>query len=245
MDRLIFSKQLKETTELLEKNGILYDVIFDYRNKSSFENIKFLVNSTVDSRQLSSMFGSIEKMDSKFITINRDDTKLVFIKSDEHCWTNNFYYYSGEIISDAINAMAKPLDLIYNDKGLYHKGIKNPILLTNKVFDIFNFFEIGNSTKGKSIVTGFDTLVDIFEIIINSTYFNSNAFSISDISHDDYFYAEKIKNYSLFLKAIEPFKSVPNMNYSYDSKEYYLELVDEYFKESKFLMHYFKQASII
>jgi hypothetical protein len=237
MNRDTFLKNLKEITDILETNNILYDVLFDYRNKQEFKNIKILVNDIVDDRTLCSLFGSIEKTKDKFLELNYNDISLIIVKADSNFWVNSFYYYSGEIISDALNKIANRMGMSYTDKGLYYIDTKTPILVTNKVFEIFNFFEL----KTNLLLEGFNNKRDIYEFIINSTYFNSSIFEISDIKENNFFYDEKIEYYKEFLDVIEPFNKSLEYQYTYENKENYIDLIDLYFPESNLLKKYSEQ----
>lgn len=234
MNRTEFLQKLKEVTTILESNEILYDVIFDYRNKKEFKNIKLLINDYIDINMLTDLFGTLDKVKDNFIQINYSDIKLVFIKANNDNWLNAFYYYSGEIISDCINKMANEMGMSYTNTGLYYTNTATPILVTNIVFDIINFFEL----KSTSLLTGFDDINYIHAFIINSSYFNANIFSLADIKTTDFLYEEKIENYKTFLDIIEPFKSNTNSNYEYQSKEEYIDLIDLYFPESNLLKKY-------
>ena len=257
MNRTEFLKNLKEVTDILESNSILYDVLFDYRNKQEFKNIKILVNDYVDERTLSTLLGVVEKAQGVFTQIRYKEIPVVFIKASDTNWVNAFYFYSGEIVSDAINSIANQMGLSYTDKGLYYTNTRTPILVTNKVFDIFKYFELKinpkltgfesqedineyerNISNFNSITTGFNNIKGIFEFIIDSTYFNANIFTLSDIKQDDFFYEEKLPIYSLFVKAIEPFKIAKMSNYEFPTKDEYLDTIDLYFPEAELLKKY-------
>lgn len=234
MNREEFSEKLKEVTDILENNDLLYNIIFDYRTKQEFKNIKIQISDQVDTKQLVSYFGSVDKISDNFIQVLYGEIPLVFILINDKYWTNAYYYHSGEIMSYAINKMANNMGMLYTDKGLYYIKSKTPILVTNKVFDIMRFFEL----KERMLLTGFNTLTDIIEFIINSNYFNANIFSISDISTSDFLYDEKVEIYRIFLESIDPLKNIPTCQYESVSDAENLELIDLYFPESELLKKY-------
>lgn len=241
MNREEFLKNKEKVTNILEENEILYELIFDYRYKTEFDNIKILINDFIDDKYLSSLFGSLESVKGNMLKIKFENIDLIFIKSNNNYWVNSFYYYSGEIVSIALNKIANQLGLEYNEYGLFYiHNVKKPILLTNKVFEIFNFFEVNTN----SIIEGFDYLKNVYEFIINSTFFNAKIFTSNDVNQNSLLYEENLKNYNKFIDAIEIFKNNSNCNYEFDIPENNIDLIDEYFPEVNLLMYYAKQNII-
>jgi hypothetical protein len=229
MDRDTFLKSLRNITNIIEKNEISYDIPFDYRNKNKFDNIKILVRDDLDLKVLENELGSsIIEESGVFTKMLYENESIIFIKSPELYWVNNFYYYSGEIISEAINKLASKFNLIYTPTGLYYQIKDLKILVTNKVFEIFGFFGV-NTEK---LLEGFNDLIDIYDFIIKSDYFNCELFNMSDISSDNYFKDEKIPIYEDFVDTLTLFKGRKNVNFEFEEPEKYFQLIIDYFPDA-------------
>lgn len=226
MSRDEFLRNLRNITNIIEANDISYDIPFDYRNKTKFENIKILVRDDLDLRVLENeLGGSIIEESGIFTKMLYNNEPIIFIKTPEIYWVNYFYYYSGEIISEAVNKLANKFNLIYTPTGLYYQIKDLKILVTNKVFEIFGFLGV-NTEK---LLEGFNDLIDVYDFIIKSDYFNCEIFDISDISDDNYFKNEKIEVYEDFLDTLTLFKGRKNVNFNFEEPENYFQIIIDYF----------------
>jgi hypothetical protein len=226
MNRETFLINLRNITNVIESNDISYDIPFDYRNKSNFANIKILIRDDLDLKFLINELNAVWIEDKDNLTkILYNNEPIIFIKTSENYWVNNFYYYSGEIITEAIDKIASKFNLKYTSTGLYYQLKNEEFLVSNKVFEIFEFFELNT----KKILKGFDNIVDVYEFIIKSTYFNCELFKLSDISNDNYFKDEKISLYKDFLDTITIFQDRTSVNFEFEEKEKYFQLIIDYF----------------
>jgi hypothetical protein len=229
MNRDEFLKNLRNITNIIEANEINYDIPFDYRNKTKFENIKILVRDDLDLRVLETeLGGSIIKESGIFTKMLYNNIHIIFIKTPEIYWVNYFYYYSGEIISEAVNKLASKFNLTYTPTGLYYQIKDLKILVTNKVFEIFRFFGV-NTEK---LLEGFNDLIDVYDFIIKSDYFNCEIFETTDISNDNYFKDEKITIYEDFVDTLSLFKGRKNVNFEFEEPEKYFQIIIDYFPEA-------------
>lgn len=237
IDRNIFLKELKKLKNKLEKKDILYDIPFDYRSKEYFDFIKIMVSDTIDKDYLLDITkGYFLEEKNGFILIEFNSIPTLFIKTNEYNWLNVFYYYSGIIISDCINIIANQMGLKYDTNGLTYINSKKPIHITNKVFEIFNFFEL----DVKLFLNGFNTRKDIYNLIINSQYFNVNLFKPNQIDEKNILFLEKNWYYNMFLDVISVIDEDSPINYEYKEQEYYLQLINDFFPESNLLEKFFK-----
>lgn len=225
----------KEVEDMLASKGFQTAVPASFATKPSFGDLDILVlndaeilksrnirDIIVELFQPTEMYpnGSIYSFDYKEFQI---DIILVSPKD----WITSQVYFSFNDLGNFMGRIAYQMGFRYGDYGLKlvyrHEdgGRKFEYIVSKSPEKIFEFLGFDWS----KYMMGFDTVEDIFEFIIESKYFSVHIFQYDQLNHQNRTRNKKRKNYASFLDYIQQ----NDKKYVYASKEYYVDLADEFF----------------
>ena len=221
--------------------GVETFVPFFYREKETHGDLDLLFK--MDSKYLNSKVNIKEYISKNFNTdkINNnggifsfayDNFQVDIIPMKELYWKTARIYMSWDPASNIFGKIFHKFGLSYGWDGLKYKYrnfngiVVEDILVSTDIEDILYF---GGFDYDRYLL-GFDKLEDIFEYIINSKYFTSDIFQMSALTRIDRKRNAKRKTYQQFLKYIN--ENNITKNYIFDDKENYLQIVNDFFKDS-------------
>lgn len=115
---------------------------------------------------------------------------LIHINKEDLALARTYFSYND--LGMLMGILAKRLGCKYGFNGLYYtyfnedRSYKKDILLTKDIHTIFNFLDLSYSR----FIKGFDKLVDVFDYVISSKYFDSKVF----INEEEWNHIKRTRN---------------------------------------------------
>lgn len=214
MDILVPNWSTQHATPLLHK--------LDEAGLISHENGKLMVgNGPFTSYPIKSPLGTFQ-LD---IIGGFDESEAEFART----------YFAYNDLGNFVGRFAHKIGLKYGHRGLFYplhwtdsqgKDVYlGDIQLSKNPEEVLGFLQFDIERWHK----GFETMEEIYEMVVDHPWFYSDMFNLKDVSHDARVRDRKRKNYSNLLQYIEKHKSRLNdINYFLD-KWKYLELINSKF----------------
>jgi hypothetical protein len=159
-----------------------------------------------------------------------------FIPIKEDKWNVAQTYYSYDPLGNVMGKTFHKFGLSYGWDGLHYKYRNNHgtnsmnILLTN---DPRKIFEFGGYDYDRYL-KGFDTLVEIFNFCIDTTYFDSEILQMDNLKSIDKKRNRKRGSYHLFLNYLKDNNIDKKYGFNKD-KDSYISAIDLFFPEAKLM----------
>ena len=221
--------------------GVETFIPFFYREKETHGDLDLLIkidddfiNKKIDLRKyiLSRFNLNIINKNGGVYSFSYDNFQIDIIPMNKKIWEVSKIYHSFDPFSNIIGKFFHKFGLSYGWDGLKYKYrnfngiVVEDILVSTDIEDILYF---GGFDYDRYLL-GFDKLEDIFNYIIDSKYFTSDIFQMSALTRIDRKRNAKRKTYQQFLKYIN--ENNITKNYIFDDKENYLQIVNDFFKDS-------------
>lgn len=248
-----------EVVDLLKNSLYFYDIAIpqSYRNKKTFGDMDIVVrfNQETDLKSLiKQLFNSKELVSNgDCISFEYKEFQIDLIKEDTYFKTK-LEYLNWNDVNNLIGRIAHKFGLKYGHQGLVYV-IKNEsgyrpkeILLSDNMKLILEFLGFDVDTYS----FGFDNLIDIYNFVINSKFFNSEIFSFEDLNHINRVRNRKRPTYQGFIDYInepqikEYIDNKKQFQFNQD-KSTYLNRLDLYFPQIKiynFIDSYNKEIEV-
>jgi len=215
-----------------------FTVITAYKNKKDFGDLDLLItkpkpDGTELNNFLADNFNSREIVhNGDFVSFEYNNFQVDLIFIEPEYFDTACFYYSYNDINNLCGKIGHKFGVKFGFKGLWyplrngHGGKSEEVLLSTDVRKIYDFtgFDYDRYLKG------FDNLEDIFEFVINSSYFNSEIFT-AEKSQVAKVRERKRKTYHGFLNYLEGKSFKQNFQFDPD-KEKYIEMIKDYFPEA-------------
>jgi len=169
-------------------------------------------------------------------SFDHQDFQIDFIPIKEEKWEVAQTYYSYDPLGNVMGKTFHKFNLSYGWDGLHYKYRNNHgtnsvnILLTT---DPRKIFEFGGYDYDRYL-KGFNTLEEIFEFAINTTYFDAEILQMDNLKSIDRKRNRKRGSYHLFLKYLEDNGIDKKYEFNKD-KDSYISAIDLFFPEAKLM----------
>lgn len=210
-----------------------------YRNKPDHGDLDILVKtnpkSTIDWKHLLYKVMKATAVDHNgnvySFDFNNFQVDIILISEDN--WEIAQTYFSNDPIGNIVGKTFHKFGLSYGWDGLKYKyrnihNTNTEDILISK--DSRKIFEFGGYDYDR-FLNGFDSLVDIFQFIIDSKYFNADIFQMENMNSIDRKRNNKRVSYHVFLKYLKKNKIESKFTFERD-KSLYLEDINNYFPEA-------------
>lgn len=159
---------------------------------------------------------------------------LIFVGNKDWDTSIDFYDYdpSGNLMGKIAHKFGLKygmVGLVYPYRSKLNSSVQRDIILSKDSREIFNFLGFDYEVY----LDGFDTLVQIFDYVVHSKYYDMEHFRYENLNAVDRKRNRKRKTYNDFLEYVN------NNNFAYTTlnkfskdKEYYLPLVESVFPEA-------------
>lgn len=189
-------------------------VVKSYSSKESFGDIDVLVEIVGDRQNMinkikSNLIFDEIVINGNIISINQNDFQVDLILTP----ANEFYiaevFFSFNDLSIMIGRLAKSRNLTFGSDGLFievyiNKNKIGKFLLTKDPMKIFNILGLDYHRYLK----GFDTIIDVFEFVASSIYFDSAIFEPKNENSENRRRDKKRKNYMMFQEWLKTKSSI-------------------------------------
>jgi hypothetical protein len=182
-----FLQLLKLVSDVLDSNNIQYEIPFCHLDKETFNYIDIIIPDVTDTSDLIYQLNISDYNEENNVFSGYIDGFLFnFVKVPLDYLYQGFYHYCFNFFPTLIKALVKPLGLDYDIYGLHYiiNGNKR-ITLSKNLQNILDFLNIdfrtvyGINIPNKS---------QLFQLVIDSYYFNSESFDKSYLKEIDSMY---------------------------------------------------------
>ena len=221
-------------------NGINTEVIKCYRNKPTHGDLDLLLKIDNNFRNLNVGVYIDDTFQPKGIYHNSnaysfdyENFQIDFILIKDCDWESALTYYSYDPVGNAMGKTFHKFNLSYGWDGLKYRyrnfnGRNSHNIVISK--NPKKIFEFGGYDYDK-FLSGFDTIEEIFEFVVNSKYFNFDIFKFENLKHIDRKRNRKRKSYNHFINYVDSLESVNSYVFNKNKVEY-LKLINESFPEA-------------
>lgn len=222
-------------------------VIPSYFDKPSFGDLDILLRNgtTLDDK----LYQNIENhfkpkaivSNANVLSFDYKNFQIDVIKIHPGDWNTSKTYFSYDPVGNVIGKIAHKFGLKYGHNGLIYpyrsEGgyVMGDIKISSQPHHIFDFLGYDFAIFNK----GFKSLEDIFEYLINGTYFDPDIFQFGNLNAIDKKRNKKRPSYNQFLEYINNLKSVSN-EINWQDKLMYIPEIDTFFKEARLIPKYFE-----
>jgi hypothetical protein len=196
MNKNDFLKILKNISEVLDRNDIVYEIPFCHIDKTDFNYIDIIIIDNNIKNAISELnVEKIEKINNKYV-FSIDDLKINMILTKDVDLQYKFNYYKFNFFSYLIRILSNNFKLDYNENGLFY----DDIFISKNIKKILEFFDI----EFKKIYSfTIPNKKELFSHIINSSYFSPSIFNNDKFKEIDSNYALNKDYYDEFLNIIK------------------------------------------
>lgn len=231
-----FFEILLEVAARLSGRGIESEVPKWYRNKETFGDLDVLIkSSTVEGDILdviNELFEPNEIYNNNHVkSFDYKDFQIDFILVGDENWETSEFYFSYNDLGNFVGRISYQMGFRFGDYGLKlvyrHEdgGRKFSKILSKDPRKIYEFLGFDYDRY----LEGFDEVEDIFKFVVTSQYFNRRIFDYDQLNHQNKTRNKKRKNYALFLDYIQESDDVLPFDYTFESKDYYVEKAEKFF----------------
>lgn len=238
-----FNKIGKHVRGILFANGLDSAIARCYREKLTHGDLDVLIYKNYDDRDMNLIELIKREFNTDIIHTNGgvysfsyDDFQIDFIPIPAISWDIANAYFSYDPLGNLMGKIYHKFNLSYGHLGLFYKyrdsvGRYSKDILVS--LDLPKIFKLGGFDYDR-FLDGFNTMEEIFEYVIQSKYFNSEIFSMNNLSRIDRKRNKKRNSYRLFLEYISNVKSTMEIPFE-SNKDIYLPIIDKMFSGSRLL----------
>jgi len=204
-----FDKLVKKMSDILGRTFKLFEIPRFYHNKESFGDMDIIISMDGFNRDMRDYIEKTFKPNEIFHNGNAwsfdyKELQIDFITCKGSDFDSNYHYLSFNDLGNFMGRIAQKLGLKYGQEGLWYNHYHNnqkigKIMISKDYPKIFKFFGLDYNKW----LTGFDSLEDIFEYVINSPYFDSNMYNMEDSNRINRERNLKRASYVKFLDYIQ------------------------------------------
>ncbi len=232
-----FDQLVNEVVSKLKEKQFVCQPTISYRDKDSFGDLDILILKTITMGEFMPIVKELFKPQEEYrnsdcYSIDYKELQIDFILVAPEEWETSVTYLSYNDLGNFMGRIARNLGFRYGDYGLaYDFPEGERVIVSRNISNIFFFlgFDYDRYLKG------FNTLEEIFDYVIDSTYYSKESFEYENLNHSNRARNKKRKSYTLFMDYIQ---NVTKENYVYKEKEYYLSKALRFFKDEAFKERY-------
>jgi len=240
-----FNKIAEKIIPIFEKGlGLEIHIVESYSSKETHGDMDILVkiteefhNKKIDLNQfVDDTFKPNERYtNGSVISFDYDQFQIDLIPIKESNWEVSKTFFSFDPSGNLMGKVAHKFGIKYGFNGLnypfrnFNGRLSTDIVISKDDRKIFEFLGYDYDRYLK----GFDTVLEIFNFVIDSKYFNTEVFQMANLSSIDRKRNKKRPTYQAFLKHLDE----NNINQVFDflPREDYLAIIDVHFPESRLL----------
>lgn len=230
---------------IIKRSGIDVSQISDipfYREKESFGDIDFLIVSDEPNRRdwISRLFTPKEIYhNTNVYSFDYKDVQIDFIFTSLESYQPSIHYFSYNDLGNLIGRIAHKMGLKYGHDGLWYTMrdgdyVVADILLSRDVDKILPF--LGYAPK--KFHEGFDSLLEIFEYVVSSPYYNYEIFDLENRNYRARTRDRKRKTYTEFLKWAQENPKKDLYQWNKDKSVYLDNILDTFGVREIYEAHY-------
>lgn len=184
-----------------------------YRNKQSHGDVDVITSSRsylqyVENKTIVNSYrnGSVNSfaIDASCWGLKQKGTvQLDFIEVEPEYLETAVFYFSYNDLNNLVGKIARQFNMRLGFKGLYYnyekQGLRKQFLLSRNPQQIYDFL----GCDWNRFNQGFDELEDIFQFVINSTYFSTTYFLLENLNHKHRKRDRVRSTYHYFLKYLK------------------------------------------
>lgn len=210
-----------------------------YRQKETHGDCDLLILNTgnlgniVD--KLKEKFGPVHNNGNVY-SFEYDNYQVDIIPQPTSNWSSCADFFDYDPSGNLMGKIAHKFGLKYGFQGLVYPfrtfsgRLTTDIVISKDSRKIFDFLGFDYDVYLK----GFDTVEEIFEYVMTSKYFCVDNFLMDNLNHIDRKRNAKRQTYQGFLEYVNT-KPIESMkSYTFKSKSEYIDIIDDYFPESRF-----------
>jgi hypothetical protein len=221
-----------------DSHGDMDLLVYDNGNLKSIDKIREWITETFHNQDFhrNSNVLSWDYLQKGFdVPIQVD---LIFVPPENWPCSKVFYKYNE--LGNLMGKLFHKFGLSYGYDGLkikyYYKNNKRLIYVSKDSEEMFKF--IGLSWD--KFQQGFDTLVEVFDYIIGSPYFNKESFQWENLNSINYKRNKRRPNYQMFLDYLDE-NDIQNKNYIFTKdKPFYFDRINQAFPEANLYKQMFE-----
>lgn len=236
-----FNRIFSEVSSVVTKNlGIECHQVRSYHLKETHGDLDILLN--ID-RPLNINLKDWVKMNfnpngvhnNSVISFDYESFQVDLIPINQSIWETAKTFFDYDPTGNLMGKVAHSLGFKYGFQGLvyplrnFNGRLTEDIVCSRDNKKIFSFLGLDYNRYEE----GFDTVQEIFDYIINGTYFSNERFLMENLNSVDRKRNKKRKTYQEFLEYVNT--NNISRTYNFKSKEEYIKLADQYFPESKLI----------
>lgn len=227
VDEYVYFSIQRRITRVLKFQGLKILTIPAYRNKSSYGDLDLLVSGKIDPEMIYEMFEPREIVkNGNVFSFDFLNFQVDLIVTPEKYLIASRDYFSYNELGNLLGRIFHKMGLKYGHKGLLYP-VRNGAsceeievsLDTQKILDFIGLSYL-------DFRSGFAELVDIFDFVISSRYFNPDIYLFDNLNHRQRTRDRKRETYNRFLEYIKDEK--PGFQFPED-KDYWLPLIGAFF----------------
>lgn len=224
-------------SDKLSEKGIIFHIIQAYETKESFGDMDILIQKDQEMFDFKNFVTSLFEFKEIFkngdvISCNFNDFQIDFIFESEEDFDFCKGYFSFNDLGNLIGRIAHSLGFKFGHNGVWYclrdgTHMFGELCLTKDFKTALEFFGFSY----ERYLQGFTNLIDIFEYVVNSPYFNRDLYPLEHRNHYARMRDRKRKTYNEFLKYCD---SLPwEVDYIRYGKEIYLQRAFSLFPDFK------------
>jgi len=203
-------------------------VVRTYKNKKDFGDIDILVSDLIDTgrpikEQLEEQF-CCEHMycNGPVYSFAHDNFQVDVIKTKPKFWETSKVYYAYNDLGNFMGRIAHKMGFKYGHAGLTYmyrteaNYIVDDITISTDPRKIFEFLGFDYDRFEE----GFDEIEDVWDYVIQSPNFSSEAFAYENLNHENRVRNRKRKSYAGLVDYIQ--EMCPEKKFKYDNKGNYI-----------------------
>lgn len=223
-----------EFRTILNNLNITSEIPAWYSNKDSFGDLDILIKKSSLNNDVYSLIQKRFKpteiyCNNTVYSFDYKEFQIDFILVEDENWETSINYFSYNDLGNLMGRVAYQLGFRFGDYGLKliclheNEGRKFETIVSKNPKKIYEFLGFDYERYLK----GFDTIEDVFDFVVDSSYFKPEIFSYDKLNHQNKTRNKKRKNYNLFLDYIKnkkrEFSDIDN------NKIFYIKKAEEYF----------------
>ena len=196
-----------------------------FQDKKTFGDLDVIVTGQQGKQSTTELINSLFRPNEIFkngnvysFDVSNFQVDLIFFGKE--VYETAKFYYSYNDLNNLVGKLYHHFNLKFGHKGLAFKMFaddlhyQKEITLSRNPKQIYELIDLDYSKYEQ----GFNSLIEIFEFIISSKYFDPALFSLKNLKHKDRTRDRKRKTYSAFLSYIEEKLNVELLKVDYKHK---------------------------